>query len=244
MTRRIISTSDWHIFNDSRYDKICQLCDLIDRERPDLLVLNGDIGDPWKTPWVEIIKTNSWMRLQKTCLVRSRLALETIYINRNHDYNAKPAYLPWAKLCGEYREGGYLFMHGWEFDVSWGGIFGLPGIAPVAFWLSRKTPWLMIPIYNLLFRRRGKTPNQRKQRSAGVTTLPTVENIALRDEWTWQIGTIHLQAMKRAKKEGLDITIGHTHCPKPYDGLMVDDGDMTDSFTYVDIQDTVSLKQL
>lgn len=228
--KHIVSVSDLHIFDDSRYDKVCTLCDFIDEAAPDLLVLNGDIGDPWRSKWCDIIECRSWLRLMRTCWHRDTQGLKTVWIHYNHDYNAKDAYLPWAEMCSEYREGQYLFMHAWEFDMAWGGIFGLPGIAPIAFWLSRHCPQLMVPLYNWLFGNRGKAPSQQKHTA--------------RDDWNYHIGIIHLRARAYAQKKGVSIIIGHTHCPTPYDGLIADDGDMVDSFSYIDITGKVKLKYI
>ena len=92
----------------------------------------------------------------------------------------------------------------------------------ILVWISRKFPRLMVPIYNFIFR----TPAQQKYHSG-----------ELNDDWNLHVGGIQLRARQYAKRHGLRLIIGHTHSPAPFDGLIADDRDMVDSFSYITIED-------
>ena len=247
-----IIASDFHIHDDSHLKQVSTFCDLVDSEKPSLLILNGDIGDPWEEPWEAILKTSSWKRLSHTCELRDQMQLETIWINRNHDFNAKWRYLPHVHLRGRYyfettyqvktpefhltKSFRIMCLHGWEFDLSWGGLGFLPGVSELAFWMSTHFPQFMIPTYHLLFGRR--TPGMLKKK-----IIP--ESRKTVDDWDLHVGVIHLRARGWARGHNVAVIIGHTHCPTPFDGLIVDSGDMIDSFSYARLKDgNLELKYL
>lgn len=204
--------SDSHIHDDSRVVKIHQFRDMVLDEKPDRLILNGDIFDPWKAIWPDIVQTISYHWLED---LTSRV--KTVYINRNHDYNAPAYVLPAAKRAGSYQYGRWLFMHGWEFSLDW-SIIG-----PALFWLSVHAPSLMIPLHHLAY----PTHSQ-------VTEGPH----DMRQDWSMAVDAGHMRARAYAQKHGVNLCIGHYHCPTPYDGLIVDDGDFEDSMTFAYIPDT------
>ena len=207
---KILEFSDSHIYDDSRVDKYMQLRSVVFAEKPDVVVKNGDIFDPWITPWADIISTKSYYLMEDI----SR-RVRTVYINRNHDYNAPAWVLPSAQRCGQYDSGVWRFMHGWEFAMDW-GVLG-----PALFWLSTHHPELMIPLHKAFCPHHEPIPGQHDKRQ----------------DWTVIIGGIHARARLYAQKNGICLCIGHTHCPSVFDGLMVDGGDMEDSWSYVVIPD-------
>jgi UDP-2,3-diacylglucosamine pyrophosphatase LpxH len=214
--RLTIAASDTHIWNDSHQAEINALCDYVEAQKPALLVLVGDIADPWQSKWQDILKTKSWDRLSKLCDARKKAALETIYIRGNHDSAARAKHLQGASLRRKHREDTFLFVHGWEWDPVWGGLLGR-----AFFWISLNASFLMMPMYNIFWGRKGHTPGSMKSQG-------------YRDEWDAKKGMIHLKAEEYAKKKGLTVILGHTHCPA-MTPLMADAGDWVDSFSIVEI---------
>ncbi|MFA6270626.1 MAG: hypothetical protein WC657_05485 [Candidatus Paceibacterota bacterium] len=207
---RLLSASDFHICNDKRLPEVHAFRDMVLDEKPDVLVLDGDIGDPYKAIWPDIVQTISYHWLEDlTGRVR------TVYINRNHDYNAPIYFLPSAKRAAQYQSGRWLFLHGWEFAMDW-SIIG-----PAMFWLSVHCPFLMVPLNRL----------------ATPTHPPKEGPHGPREDWNIFVESIHTRARQYAQKHDINLCIGHTHAPCPYDGLIVDDGDMEDSMSYVVIPD-------
>lgn len=217
------SISDLHIFDDSRFQKLTFLFEAVAEDDPDLLVLNGDIGDPWQASWRQILTTLSWGRLSALVERRQQQRKISIYLCDNHDHDAKARYLPSATLVRSYHAeiagAEYLFRHGWEYSISWAGIFGLPGISPAAFWISKHAPWLMVPIYNLLFKR--KTPGTKKAQGKI-------------DEWTLEIESVNALARKEAHKQQEMVIFGHTHYPL-VEKWIANDGDGTNDFSRIHI---------
>ncbi len=165
---------------------------------------------------------------------RYNKVLKTIWINRNHDYSAKRNYLSGVRMSSRPRRvDGFLFMHGWEFDWIWNGfdiiwnIPLLPGISGVAYWLSSTFPNLSIRLWACLrvlpcFHK--ETPSQQKAHEPG-------------DDWNRHVELIHFRAMDYAKRRKVSLVIGHTHCPSICEKLLADDGDMSDSFSFLYIKD-------
>jgi predicted phosphodiesterase len=255
---KIISASDFHIEDDSHLDAVLEFYNMVMEEKPNLLVLNGDIGDPWKAKWHDILQTESWVYLRRLTRIRSFEGLKNVCINRNHDYNMKQEHLPFAELKGSYRVGNFMFLHGWEFDITWRGLGKIWGVAPIAFWLSMNMPKLMIPIYKLLYG--NKTPAKEKEEAitiagGGISLIEAGGVSMLRwghpedgleklDEWNKHIGIMHGRAMNYAVKNNVVLIMGHTHCPTNYNYKIFDDGDMVDSFSYVYIETNDEKPQL
>lgn len=215
--------SDLHIDgSDVRMDDVAELCRVIKALNPGLLIFLGDLGDRWKSLWPMILSSWSWSHIHQLVRDRDAAGLETVWVCDNHDHDAKPCYLSGATLCRSCEDDRYIYRHGWELDWSWGGIGKLPGIAPIAFFMADHLPGLMIPLYNLLFGRRHKTPGQ---------TQP--KRLEFSQAWSEHVGLIHLRAQSHAKKKGKGVIIGHTHCPRSFDGLMADCGDQVKNFTYL-----------
>ncbi len=209
---RIMAISDMHTHNDDLVIQTRRFCNAVYREKPDILILNGDIFDPWVAHWTDICQTVSYQLLDDlTKWVRVR----SIYINRNHDYNAPVWVLPSAERCGSFRSGVWEFMHGWEFSMDW-SVFG-----PALFWLSVHCPGLMIPLHRAFI-----GPH-----------VPVSGPHDKRQDWTLATGLAHARARLYAQKHGVNLCIGHYHCPSVFDGLITDGGDFVDSFSYVIIPD-------
>lgn len=217
---KTIVVSDFHIWNDDRLLQIETFFEAMWRERPNVLILNGDIGDPWKATWNDIRKTQSWSNLGLFCFSRKAQGLLNYYIPFNHDSNFKSDYLPYVTVVNSLEVDEVEVRHGWEFDVAWRGIWGIPGISSVAFWIAKNHPSLMVPIYKWLYK--NNTP------SALKNTDP--------DKYTLGVAWIHQEATKYAQQKKVKLIIGHTHYPMNFDGVLADDGDMEDSFTYIRIE--------
>lgn len=233
---KIISISDLHIhagMNEDEEWSVVHLVSAITGEKPDILVLNGDIADPWKSDWDGILGCDSWHNLQELVRVIAADGKMTYWVADNHDHGGKPEHLPGAEVVRRFRYQHYEFRHGWEWDWTWGGFGWIPGVAPVAFWLSSHAPWLMIPLHNLL-RGKKQTPGQNK-RAAVFVTIPDAmiettyaQNKGPEQDWNLQVATIHTRARAYAKKHNVVVVLGHTHHPTPFDGLIVNSGDLDD----------------
>jgi UDP-2,3-diacylglucosamine pyrophosphatase LpxH len=218
-----LAFSDQHIYDNSK--SVTALCDVIRQRQPDLLVMVGDIGDPWVALWQDIFDTEPWHLLDETLSERDN----NIWVKGNHDWNAKQGFLENTEVCSRYEAEiagqRWLFIHGHQVDISWSGIWRIPGLSTVAFWLSLHAPWLMVPIYNFIYRR--KTPGIQKQQAA-FSLLPTdavVHPVVSFDDWNLHVGVIHDRARLYAQKKQTPIVLGHTHCERSFDGLIADCGD-------------------
>lgn len=223
---KVVSVSDLHIHNDDRVRAMRTLCSTIRELAPDALVLNGDIADPFITPWEQILGTESWRLLWSLVWYLIRDGAIVYWVNRNHDYTGKEDYLPGAITVDRVVLDNIEYRHGYEFDMTWGGVSLWPGVSRVVFWLADHFPGLCIKFWNV-FRKRG-SPAKRKWEGYDQTPW---------GDWHWQVGWIHLQAMNYAVKQRCKLVIGHTHCPGIYGGILADDGDMVDSFSYLIVQD-------
>lgn len=238
--KHTIAFSDTHIHNNDKVDHINHLCKYVEDRRPELLVLIGDIADPWQEKWKEIRRTQNWDRLCQLCAARDAAGLKTVYIRGNHDNGVKKEHLrgkphqraktkPLKRLTikWRHREGAFLFIHGWQWDPIWGR---LPG--QILFWISRNLPCLMIPLNNCLSRLKGSTPGNLKAKGSA-------------DEWNKKTKHIHDMARRYARKHELTVVLGHTHYPW-VNNFIADAGDWEDSFSLVEISadGTVTLRHL
>lgn len=224
--KRVIFVTDLHIHNDDTLDDVIKLCEDVRNKKPDVFILGGDILDPWMATWDVLLETQSWKEIKKLVKERYAEGYKTIWFPYNHDYGAKPDYLPGAELKQSHKEGKWLFLHGWEFDIGWGGMGGLPGIAPLAFWIATHCPQIMIHIFNFLYGKDEKARSLSRMKAIGDYN----------DDWTLKVHLLHGRAMQYAKKHKLYLAIGHTHCPTPFNNLIIDAGDGVDSYTHLDIE--------
>lgn len=249
---RAIVFSDSHISNGANLEQLTKLCNKIRYNSPDLVVLNGDIFDPWCAKWDQIVKLPTYEVISGMVKSRSAKGLPTIYIKGNHDWLIPKYILPETTKVGQYKttiaNHKYIFVHGHTFDIVWGGIGTFGFVHDIAFFIADKMPWLMIPLYNCLFR--SKLPSVKKAKASGSVKLieEKCDEGALDDamaSWNLHYATIQLRASQYAHNKKSRVVISHTHSPASFNGLMVDTGDMLDSYTYVDIVDnTVCLKSL
>jgi len=232
----IASVADLHIMNNRGLRNIEIFCDIMDATQPKALVLDGDIRDKWGATDNQINHTHSWQRIIDTCERRDEMQLDTYYVLGNHDWQAKQIDLPWAHFGESFTfklgDKTILYIHGWQFDIVWQGIAGIPGIAPTAFFIATRMPWLMAPLYNCIV---GKnTPGRKRQRIISASEngekhlVDTISN-----DWTKHIGFVHLRAMQYAKAHNLSVVMGHTHCPIPHNGLIADNGNLPEDGIYV-----------
>lgn len=216
---RIASASDFHIWRESPVEPTRRFVGTVQAERFDIVVLNGDIFDRWKSTWLEIAMTEAYTELLGLATRRASCGLRTVIIPPNHGYGMPKGFLPHVEVCDRYQVGRWLFMHGWEFDVQWR--LGALGVSGFAFWLAREHPELMIPLYRLLY--------------GGPKALSQTKHTA-REDWSYGVEMVHARARRYAQMHDVNLVIGHTHCPAPFDGLLADDGDFEDSFTYAVIE--------
>jgi UDP-2,3-diacylglucosamine pyrophosphatase LpxH len=226
--RRTIAVSDTHIWNDTHQAQITAMCEYIEAQKPPLLVLVGDIGDPWQSSWQDILKTKSWDRLSKLCDARKKVGLETVYVRGNHDQNATTEHLNGVKVAWNHKQGTCLFTHGSEWDPIWGGSVG-----QFLYWLATRMPRvakLVGKIYSII--PKGSTPGRLKREG-------------YKDDWTEAAEKLHVKAQEYARRKHLFVVLGHTHCPWANE-LIADAGDWEDSFSAVEIADdgTATLKHL
>lgn len=237
--------SDAHIdAEDLRYPQINALCNIIELIEPQLLTFVGDFADPWADDWPDIISSRTWRRFWDVCKSRQDLGLETVWIAVNHDYNAQANYLPGVLLCRSFEDADYIYRHGWEFDITWGGLGRIPGISGLAFFIADKMPWLMKPIYHHLIAKKGKTPGQTKPLNAEGKRIADWDKVIKTNwqnnhlgQWSKHIGIVHLRARDYARRKKKPVILGHTHYPLEYDGLIANCGDLKKSFTYIYIKD-------
>lgn len=187
--------------------------------------------------WENIIKTKSWCELSVLCSSRYERGKENKWINYNHDYSAKQEYLPHVDIVKRWLEADIIFMHGWEFDIVWGGLSKFPGVSSIAFWLSINYPKQAIKVWDFLRKiTNSKTPYELKQ-----------DVVMNEKEWNYHVAGMHLRAAGFAIEHNLRLVMGHTHCPTlNLWGVVSDSGDMIDSFTYITIdkRGQISLKYM
>lgn len=210
---KTLTFSDSHIWKNSDPGKIKCLIDYVEFYKPDILICNGDIDDPWKSSWEHVLESRAHRELQ--CLV-SRLVSSgkrVVILRRNHDWNAKKCYLQGAELVRRFRVENTEWRHGDEFAMDW-SIIG-PGV----FWLSSRFPQVTVPIYHLLYR----TPGQLKSDE---------------ETWNWGVGMINLRAEAYARKHKINLIFGHTHLPLVLNlgknQYLVNSGDLEDSMTVIE----------
>lgn len=228
MSEFAIIAGDAHIDgNETTYKPLSVFNDYVQFVRPGKLIFNGDWGDPWRRPWSQILKCDSWRLIWELCAKRKVLFLNNEWVLGNHDWDAEPEYLPANIHRKEYKFDWFTVMHGWQFDISWNIIH------PAAFFIAIHWPQLMIPIYKTLYQNKLKTPGAQKRTSKGVLWEDA------QYEWNQHVGIIHLRARAYAKKKGKNLIINHTHCDSRFDGLIADSGDMRHDFTFIEVKDRV-----
>lgn len=121
-----------------------------------------------------------------------------------------------------------ILIHGWQWDVFWGGIGRIPGLSSVLFWISTHSPWIMIKLNRLYTRFR--TPFTEKQRTESVPEE--------KEKWNLAMMYMHGQVRQWAINQKAIVIFGHTHYPDKQieDTDMVgilNTGDWTDSFSYI-----------
>ena len=182
----------------------------------DLVILNGDTFDLWRTPYHRILfNIRPQFRDVMDAIRRTADKVPVAIIPGNHDFNLK-------KVWGDHKEynihivnrslqrDSFYFTHGWQFDIQ-------QRFGSIAYrWLVYRFPH----IYQRYF----KGPPQIMNRRSNTRTK--------------QVKNIHAQANKYALIHHKQyIIIGHTHVPGIYNNV-VDCGDFIDSCSYVEINNT------
>jgi len=261
---KAIFVPDIHAHDNSIYPKINALCDYIDLHKPKYLIFLGDLLDPWKAPWRELLLLPCWFRIRQTCRERRVDGIgENFLIKGNHDETFKEEWFPEAYVVRKFDFDIYHCEHGWQKDFIWGGLGRIPGVAPLAFFIADHFPWAMVRVHNFLFGKKGRTPGEVKTRAKTLAQMEAGLEDKLRkegsltdgeakfivgataqmkeslvQEWTEHIGVVHDRYRRQGRKTGKIQIIAHTHCPHmdvPY--LVCDAGDMVDSNTILQIED-------
>ena len=252
--RDAIVFSDAHLRgNDQNLEKVELLIDSIEKKNPAVLILNGDILDRWLANWETCLSSPSWKAIKQMISRRGDgNPPSTYYVRGNHDWTVSQQDVAPAKLC-DYLEltiGGrkYLLIHGWQFDVTWRGLWHIPGISSIAFLIATRMPSIMVWVYRRIYG--NHTPAKKKEKAVGLcnrrqTAEDTIVAMDAFNDWTLHIGVVHLRTSKHAHDKKIKAIIGHTHSPSLFNGLMADDGDMTETFSYLHItKEGVELKLL
>jgi len=189
---KTIFATDFHIHHGQR-PEVNAFCDMIEDCPPDLTVLGGDIADRWQGTWKDILECPAWKRMQSMANQLYHRGYPIMWIPYNHDYGAKPEYLPGAEMVDRVIIDGWMLCHGWEFSLDW----GLGPVDNVAYWMARNKPEWMIPFYHKFF----KTPGQ----------LVNYDARTYREKWHWKIETGHSIARMKAQETNLNVAVGHFH---------------------------------
>jgi len=218
---KILEFSDNHIHDDSHLRENLELQIRIAMEKPNIVVIKGDFTDEWEAPIEAIRLTETYRSWQATLETLATIYGVTIYrIPGNHDPDPIKGDFPHVtvvrKLVFHYPIDVEI-RHGHEFDVIWSGVWVIPGISGLAFFFMDHFPTMARKLRSILHAFGKKTPRDKKGSYA--------------QDWTENVGRIHNRARKHAQKTGRAMSIGHTHCPF-CDGLVIDSGDMEDSFSY------------
>ena len=238
-----LASSDWHLWCDDRLDLVKEFCGVVRERKPEVLVFDGDLADEWKgnpgmNPWHVLVTTQSWTEVRRLTQQRANEGLFTVWVRGNHDSAAKDGYLPGVEICDRFMMAPFEFRHGWEFDIVWGGLGGIPGVQPLAWWLAENHPELALNIWQWLHSKTGA--DSPRQQMKGMLEAEEREEVTLLDEWTLHVGLIHTRAMQYAMANKVRLVMGHTHNPMSYGDVLYDCGDMENSFSYLWINGDVS----
>jgi UDP-2,3-diacylglucosamine pyrophosphatase LpxH len=210
---RIYCASDFHIgYEKAHYPAILKFFDLVRKEKPDKLILCGDILDLWLKN-LEAINSNKKTRKAFKALLSVTKEVDTTYIWGNHDYNVehelqKNDIIINAEISDSFVLDNIFFCHGWRFDLQQRALSVLYG------WLVTNFPIL----YQMFF----TSPFELKEEEEKARFLSK---------------HVHREAREHIKKKKLDYLImGHTHDPYGKNKLF-DCGDMIDSLSYVVLDD-------
>lgn len=213
-----IITGDWHIHDDSKYAKLAKFVAYIGRVKPKTLILS-EVSDLWQADRETIEATRSWQMLRGLCVRRHLMGLETYWVLGNHEFGVGDDMLPLAKTCHEYRDGGLLVLHGWQFD-SWWRVF-----TPVMVPLSIKFPTLCRRLFTL------------RRMTIGRMSSGRDRDVA--------VGKAHARAQQYAEHHKVDLVFGHTHAPESIWHSASNWGDMVENFTWVEVAgDNIRVRQL
>ncbi len=198
----IICASDLHLYCENPF--VREWTRYVMGQKPALLVLNGDIADPWKSSWATILGLQSWADIQTLVRNRDDAGYPTVYIKGNHDYGIKQEYLEGAEILNRFEIGDFEFRHGWERDGVW------LTINKPAFWIADHFPSLAVRIHKLLY---GELP----------TGANPIDALELYEAWNLHVGMIHTLWREYADRNHKKVVIGHSHCQWT-DPLLIDCG--------------------
>lgn len=245
--------------SDSDMNIKLKLISFIAREKPPLLVIAGDNLDRWKASWDDLEKTIFCQELKNLIRERTNKCMMTVTIAKNHDHGIPKRifkdvansywYYEANNLIATVGKHTYKWMHGWEYDIAWGGIGNVPGIYPIAFWIAEHAPWLMIPLYRRLF---GQNSSPGVGRAVIESDIPFLAETSLSTEafeadleqWNWHVAMIHDRARADVKKDGIYRILQHTHYPWAFDGMICDGGGFLWDHTFVHVTDWPRLRKV
>lgn len=182
--------------------------------KADLVVLDGDTFDLWRTPYRKILyNIKPQFHDVMNALKQTAKMTKVIIIPGNHDFNLKQI---WGmhngynvNIMGDVTQGSMFFTHGWQFDIQ-------QRFGSIAY------GWLVFA-YPYLYQRYFKTPAEVLKPGSTVRTK--------------RVKRIHDKASRYASSNKFKhIVMGHTHVPGIH-GNVIDCGDFIDSCSYVEIND-------
>jgi hypothetical protein len=234
----LMHIGDLHLWTDEQERNLLELIQEVERVNPDILVMD-EVLDLWRRRLRDFPNLCVYQKLRGLVCRRHEAGKSTVYVKGNHDWSVKAEYMPYALLTNFYAvkvgRYNYHFYHGWEWDIAWGGWSGIlfSGIHPIAFFIAKHFPQLMVPIYNCLFGRQ----------SPGQTVPAQSAQDEMWNDWNLHVGIIHLRARQYAAKNRVRVLLGHTHCPTEFDGLIADHGDLSDrTYTLVTGESVIQLR--
>lgn len=198
-------------YEKANYDKIRKFF-VIASIKADLVILDGDTFDLWRTPYNKILfNIKPEFHNVMNALKQTAKMTKVIIIPGNHDFNLKQL---WGmhggynvNILNDFSIESLYFTHGWQFDVQ--QRFGSFAYG----WLVNRFPYL--------YQRYFKGPSEIVNRRSNVRSK--------------RVRKIHDRAGKYASRHKFKyIVIGHTHVPGIH-GNVIDCGDFIDSCSYVEI---------
>lgn len=240
---KIIEFSDSHLGKEqSNKSNMGRLLDMVAREKPDLLIGNGDIVDLWRAKEEEIEKNPLVRRLKELSG-----KMETVFIVGNHDFNheALGRFFPNAnKIALSFCVEGFWFEHGHLKDFVWQGI-GI--LRPIFDAHPEWAHWIFNHLYQPWRDKLRRNPGEQKLKVRELR-VKNAERAKKKDfAYRQYARTIWYRALSFADwKQGKvteGIVIGHDHSAgswtqgcKPY---LWNGGSVRDDGTYLEIIDRV-----